>query len=475
MSGPLFSAELPLIRGDIAVFSIPGASPQLNAVMLESERSIYTTLSELGRMLPVEPGRLRDYTAANGAVTGTESAAKAASALGLKAYILITVRPYGAAVIGDMKFVPVEKTLQQLGRTVSFKTRILSNVPLRFALETVHLHEGLPVIADIISASEGTLTVKAGQWHGITEGSYSAAARPFNVISAGRYHSVITGLPGAVAAGRISIDIYPDTKNAIEEIGRRIQRNINSQFGPESTLLKNSDSEKRFVESICIINPGANICLPGYGSFLASGYLGFKNKKADVPGVLFSTALITGQLAALPAASGFSMNFFPWIQDSDKSDRQKDLHVFLWSTLPLTITAAYFDQLAVLYRNNDTLPPFYLYRDETALALSLIFPGTGLMYKGKRTAGWAYYLTEMALAGTAVYNRGSGNIPLFSIGALAAVKIAELVHAYSGDADYKIHTYEYEKPVVIPEISSLNIPGSLQKETYYSLRAGINF
>ena len=466
---PLYSAD---VSGDVAIFSIAGNSPQLNAAMIETEKRLYSTFSSLGRFIPVEDSTLRK--AITQPITDTESAKAFAKKNDLKVCVLISIYSWGPSIIvGEMKFIPAAPEYQFLAKTVTIRSRILNNIPLKLARELALMHEKLPVIADIVGENDNNIIVKAGQWHGIKEGEYKYGKNRITVLSTSRYESAVkTSIEPD--NDNIVFNVYPNITKHINFLDEKIEQNILNQFGPSATIMKGVNPEKRFIEGLCVINPGANFCLPGFGAYLATGYQGFTNISPDVPSVILSTSLILTQFTLTEFMSGFNTNFFPWIRDGDKSSNLQHLQIFLWSTVPLTITAAYFDQLGKLYATNDLLPPFYSYRDEAALALSLLFPGTGLMYKGHRIYGWMYFLTEMSLASSAIYTWGDGNTPKYSLVALGAVKLLELTHAYLAQPNYKVYNFENEKTTIVPEISFHNISDT-KRETIYAIKVSIKF
>jgi len=465
---PLYSAD---VSSDVAIFSIAGTSPQLNAAMLETEKRLYSTFASLGRFIPIEDSTLR--RAITQPVTDTESAKAFANRHDLKACVIINIYSWGPTmIVGEMKFIPATSEYNFLAKTVTVRSRILGNIPLKLAKELALMHENLPVIAEITGENAGNLIVKAGQWHGIKEGKYKSGKNKITVLSTSRYESAIKTTMQLDT--NVVFNVYPNITKHINYLDERIEQNIINQFGASATVMKGVNPEKRFIEGLCVINPGANICLPGFGAYLATGYQGFTNISPDLASVALSTSIIFTQFTLTEFMSGFNTNFFPWIQDKDKSSKLQNLQIFMWSTIPLTVTAAYFDQLAKIYLTHDVLPPFYTYRDETAFALSLLFPGTGLMYKGHRIYGWLYFLTEMSLASHAIYTWGEGNNYKYSVIALGAVKLLELSHAYLAQPNYRVSNFENEQTIILPEISFHNISDT-KRETIYAIRASIRF
>jgi hypothetical protein len=71
-----------------------------------------------------------------------------------------------------------------------------------------------------------------------------------------------------------------------------------------------------------------------------------------------------------------------------------------------------------------------MYKNETALVLSMIIPGGGMFYKGWRTPGWSFYLSEMFLAGFCIYTKDEKKKVMYGGIALGGVKLIELVTAF---------------------------------------------
>jgi len=454
------------VRGDIAIFVVPQGAVQLKALVGESEAAITGVLNSLGRFLPVENNSLiqslphkDDYT--------LDAFHAVAEDLEVSLYIVLSIYHGGNEIVAEMKVVPLNPLYEGLRRNIVVKSRVLANIPLKLSREIALLHRNLPLHARIIEKKEDSLVLAAGQWHGLAAGRYfTAEGMTVTVKQAGRYTS-LAEIPGIDEKQEyITLVLYPRADEVIQGLDERIKANTLYKYGLGNTLLKGSDPERRFVEGICVINPGANVCVPGYGSFLATEYLGFKNAKPHLPGVVLSSALFLNQLLLTEYMTGFKSNFFPWKQDSDKSDSMQSLHMFLWCSLPVTVTVSFFDQLAYQFRTTEHLPAFFQYPDEAALAFSLLFPGGGLMYKGHRVMGWAYYAVEMSLAGFAVYNYRDGKKLAIALSALGAVKIMEMVHAWFTDPAYEFHRYELRGGTLMPVLSLNALPGEGDEMIY---------
>ena len=62
---------------------------------------------------------------------------------------------------------------------------------------------------------------------------------------------------------------------------------------------------------------GSNLCVPGYGAFLSTYYLGFKDISPDIAGIAVSTAALVIQIFMPLMMTGFKINILLWERDSD--------------------------------------------------------------------------------------------------------------------------------------------------------------
>jgi len=143
----------------------------------------------------------------------------------------------------------------------------------------------------------------------------------------------------------------------------------------------------------------------------------------------------------VPALGNWDVNFFPWV-NGNKTNAQYRLGIYLWATLPVTYTVAFFNQLSYAYQKQKVLPPFFLHDDVTAFVASAIVPGGGLFYKGYRLWGHAYWLTECTLGGLLTYHWEDGGKRAVFAGALIGIKLIELIHAVLASPAYSVYTYE---------------------------------
>ena len=204
--------------------------------------------------------------------------------------------------------------------------------------------------------------------------------------------------------------------------------------------------EKRLFVSTALINSGASLCVPGYGSFLAVSSMGFENPKPALSGIAAGFFAEMMQLAAVPASSGEHhwRSLVPWTDGGGRTRAEKRLQICLWSTIPCTWAATYFDQLAVQYEHARVLPPGFENADASAAVWSAIIPGGGLFYKGYRSSGWGFYAAEMAAASVAAhYGWSDGGRRALCV--LGAVKCAEIAIAWFVRPSYAFYSREYER------------------------------
>jgi hypothetical protein len=137
----------------------------------------------------------------------------------------------------------------------------------------------------------------------------------------------------------------------------------------------------------------------------------------------------------------FEVNFFPWVEDNDRTARMRRLNYFMWGTLPLTFTASFYSQLAYQYREKKLLPPAFADPDVSAAVVSVFIPGGGMFYKGYSISGWGIYLTELSLAGFAVYTEDNGERKAL-LCSLAVFKCLEIILSYTLPVSYPFYKKE---------------------------------
>jgi hypothetical protein len=460
----------------VVVFGVPQNNLQLAALTDEAIGAVQRVFNALGRFMPVEGPRLRAAMERAEGKGGTgEAFDKIARSLNADLYLIIGISQMGGNTFADFQAVPINPLYGKLRRQLRVKSRIMMNIPLKLGRETASLHDGLPVRARVKKDyGDGSFLINAGQWHGLARGSYLLAdGRVIEVIQAGRFESAVRAGKGLKEGAAFAIPLPPGVGKIRCALTDSLAANAVDRYGLGSTLLRGSDPEKRLVEGICVVNMGGNVCLPGYGAFLSTHYLGFQNPEPGIMGIVLSSAAVIAQLTIPEIATGFKINFLPWKKDRDKTERMQNLQIFLWSTIPFTFSAAYMDQLAYQYAKNEVLPPFFYGPDAAAVVFSVVIPGGGLYYKGHRLAGWCFYFSEMMTAGYGVYRKDAGKKGTWAFAALGAIKAAEIVGAWMVKSSYRFYNQEVDGET---EGASLSMGmGRIEEESVYRLGVTLGF
>jgi hypothetical protein len=471
----LSAAELPPVRGNMVIFTVPGRSIELNAIMNESAGTIIESCSRLGRFMAVEENRKAWAAGEVTGKTGEEFYRKTADILKAEIYMVINAYRLGKRIFSELRIVSLSKEYRDIQGLYLVKSRIGLNIPLKLAREVARLHHKIRLRAGIAGRrSDGNLVIDAGQWHGLSAGKYrTGEGKGLEVIKTGRYRSVIR-TESEVKGHSLIIDILPDPEELIDELEERIKRNTLFKYELKNTLLKGVDDEKRLINGTCVINTGANVCMPGYGSFLSVRYMGFETDDPAVYGIALSSGLIAAHLLLPVSLERFRINFFPGVNDDEKSENVKNLQYFLWLSLPLTFSASYFDQLAYQYRKKEHLPPFFQNPDVAAATFSLFIPGGGLFFKGYRLTGWGYYLTEMFLAGYGIYHLDDDKKSLSAFSIFGVIKGLEIITAFLIKPSYGFYNREMEKGIKRIGMS-IDIKRVNDTENIYSLSLSYRF
>ncbi|MFH0975632.1 MAG: hypothetical protein V1874_07595 [Spirochaetota bacterium] len=429
----------------VAVFTIPNNNNSDIILTAETANKIKKVFIDCGRFMPVDdiPEALFNKAKNESGGDGRDIFNKTAQFLNCDIYVLVSSYQTGNMFYSDVAVVPVNQEYKSLEKIVKLRSKIKLNIPLKAGIEIALLHKNIPVNASVVkSFGNETYLISAGQWQGIKNDEvYKLPESDIRVIQTGRFESIVKSPAIKKEGESIVIKIFPDIDKIFLELDNDISRNTVNRY----ELAQGTDG-KRLLEGICVVNIGGNICVPGYGAFLSTSYLGFKDPKPDWPGITVSATVIGMQFLLPELMTDFKINFFPWEQDSSKTGRMQDLQKFLWITLPVTFSTAYMDQLANQFRSTEHLPPFFNDKDNMAAVFSLFIPGGGLFYKAHRLAGWGFYFSEMSAAGYAVYNyeKKSGKCALIALGAL---KLADIIYAYIIRTSYSFYNLEKERQI----------------------------
>jgi len=444
----------------VAVFGISTGNTADITLTTEAADYIKKIFTDCGRFLPVAKGIDAAYNKAKIESVKNEKDLYnlTAKLLNVDIYVLVSSYQLGNLVYAEIETISLNQEYRSIEKKFRLRSGIKLNIPLKAGKEIALLHKNLSLTAEIIKAYENDLyLINAGEWHGIKDNAVYKSPQRVQIIQTGRFDSIVKISENRKEGEKILIKIFPDVEKIAKELDKDISRNTISRYELENT------PEKRLLEGICFINMGSNMCLPGYGAFLSTSYLGFKDPKPDWTGVALSTSAIATQLLLSEIMTDFKSNFLPWKKDADKPDKTYDLQKFLWLTLPVTFSVAYMDQLANLFNATGHIPPFFIDKDNTAAIFSLFLPGGGHFYKGRRIAGWSFYFSEMATAGYAVYEKNnSGKYALFAFG---AIKLFDIISAYITRPAFSFYNIEKEREI---EPVSLNF-GMIKSPGNYNI------
>ena len=444
-----------------AIFYQAGLSMELNAIGMKTVVETAGVFTRLGRFYPV------DCDSTGSAISGSASAGDytgIARDLGAAICCVVYLERAGDMYLAVLRVSALDGRYKNLETQTTVRSRIINNIPLKVAREVAWLHRDLGLYAPLIGISGGETLIGAGEWHGLKPGSYSTDRGKIDVLKTSR-NSSVAACESLGDAGGLAIEIYPAWKEAVHELDEAIDRNVIFASSMTVEQLKGDDPGKRFAKAFCLINNGASLILPGYGSYLACGYLGVK-QQVSIANAVLTPLLVFTHFTLAGMMTGFKTNFAPWIRDSDKTAAVQNLQIFCWSTLLTTYAASFLDQLAYQYELTRKLPPFFTHRDQAAAFLSLLVPGGGLFYKGYRIAGWSFYFAEMALAGFGAYSTGDGSDYGYAFGALAIVKAIEIVCAYLIEPSYEVYRLERERRAGRISFSLNVLPDHLGKNVF---------
>jgi hypothetical protein len=351
----------------------------------------------------------------------------------LSLFISISIVPRGGKYLGSIEVLPAGGRV----RTVNFESTIVSVVILGMEREIILLHEKKALSCAVLKqVSPGKYLLDEGDSAGLLPGIEYAGTKGecVTIIQTARNTSFAGS--DSPLEGTVILKKFTDTDEYLSKNTDSVEKEIFRKYSSESTILAGIPPEKRFVESVLIINPLSNIILPGYGASLSTSYMGFKNPKYSFPGIGMTLAFEAYQLGYTSWVTDRKGNFFPWVADHDKTAQQLRYQRYLWSTLPVTWTVSFCDQLSAQYESSAILPPYFANRDSAAFFLSAVIPGGGLFYKGYRASGWSVYTAEFAAMGFYVRHKGEHKSRYGLYGA-GAVKLGELACAYLLPPSYR--------------------------------------
>jgi len=442
----------PVRKGNIAVFINETNSPAVKILLSITRKNLLSVFYQTGRFLPVEDSRIVSVFQNNPDGNNVSSFKEVAKKLNLSLYIVLDGKVRGRTYYAQMKILPLNKNYKKLNVAIRVKSKILKNIPLKLSLEILKIIKKVPLFATITEKRENSsYLINVGEWDGLKKSTVRTYHNnSIKIVELSRYYSLIYSKRKLPIS--IKIKLFPETYNLEKDLKDRILDNLIAQYGVGAKQLKGEDPEKKLLESVCIVNFATNSCIPAYGAYLSTSYLGFKNSNPSIAGVVVSASVLFGQLMMGEFVSGFKTWFLPFLyNDALRTDsnymQAMDLQNFLWITIPFGFTVAYLDQLAFQFHQSNLLPPFFKNYNIAAFSFSVFIPGGGLFYKGHRLLGWTYYLSEMVLGGLGAYwlkDPSNDKKFVYAFIGLGIVKLIELVNAILIAPSYSSFKYESE-------------------------------
>jgi hypothetical protein len=424
----IFSTELFASRKSAVVIPLFSGDSSSDAASGESVRRIKNSFLEYARYSALPDSTVSRFPLKNYSENGMFDRKRYLNDTKADILISVTVVPRGGKYKATIDIINKDET----ARSISVESRLLPVVAHLVEREITEYQKNAPLVCTVQSKLVDSFVIDEGESAGLEpRKKYTVRGKgEIAVIETNRTASRIA-MNNAIKVGdTIIVDLFPDTDAKIKNLNNTIEREVLSRFAAENSVQSGVPfPEKRFVESLVIINPFANLIIPGYGSFLSTSYMGFKSPEPSYAGIGTAFVMEAYQLGYVPYKTKWNGNFFPWINDSNKSPETVRYQKFLWGTLPLTWSVAFCDQLSYQYQRSSTLPPLFENRNSTAFILSVIIPGGGLFYKGYRLAGWSFYLTEFTLAGYYMSHKGdtAARYALYGAGIIKGVEFLSAV------------------------------------------------
>ena len=436
--------------GGVVVAYYATGNSRGDILLKETVDRINSTLHRVGRLFPK----------CDGVMLQPNESLDSLKSYGIEIAIIVSFRGMNRGkLMVQLEFIPFVKNRYLRRKVLRFKSSIVMNIPYMASIEVLKYERKMPLRFNAIYKNGKITKIGIGQWHHLKKGRYKLKnGGSVTVVDVNRFDSNIKGT--VPIRDNYIIDKLSDSSDLFNYYMGIIKDNSFQYYKIRGSAFKGNYAEKRFIQTVAIINPGANICLPGYGSFLSTGSLGFRSAKPNWSGVWLSVSMVAGQFLIVPVKTGFKNSYFPW--EGNLTSRNKRMLFFNWYSLPLTFTASYLDQLSYQLKRNRKLPPFFGTPDSAAATLSFFFPGGGHFYKGKNIWGWSYHISEMALGEFISYegiDSLNGKIAGF---AMLGVKIIDIVHAY-----FTKSTYRYYEDELLPAENIM--------ETKLSLAPIVNF
>ncbi len=431
----LFAAEMPV---DVIIINTSIQTPMLQALSSITKEAVKEAFVDCRQLVPAD---IESFSGMTGMQSPGDIIGKA-HLYGVSLIVYMRVFLVGPVYYCELTFKPLDDTSSFIEETVTVQATIARNIPLKAKREIIKRHKDMLQCTIKTKVDSSSYIIDAGQWHGLDKKVYILRnGRICAVKVVHRYTALVQLDDGYGAGDTLMLPSMVNRTDLLAAIVKTIHENVVYEYSGKQ-LLKGDNDSKRAIEGCCVVNPFGNILLPGYGAFLATHYLGFTHTDPEWWGVYTGASAVVLQLGLVPVLGTGKVNFFPWVKDHDKTDSQYRLHMYLWATLPVTYTVAFFNQLAYAYQKQRLLPPFFDEKDITAVLISAIVPGGGLFYKGERLLGYGYWIGEFTLGGLLAYNWHNKSRRTLLAGMLIGIKLVELVHAWIATPAYTVYSYE---------------------------------
>ncbi len=456
----VYADDMPV---DVIIINTSIQTPMIQALSSMTENAIREAFVQCRQLVPAGA---EDFFSMTG-IQSPEDIVGKAHLYGVSLVVYMRVFLVGPVYYCELFFKPLGDAIAFKEETVTVQATIAKNIPLKAKREIIKRHQDILHFTVKTKIDAHTYSIDAGQWHGLTETTYTLANGTHCTVKVLRRYSALVELDGDYTEGNtLAIKSTVNRKRLLKALTAMMDENVSYERSGKYLLQGDSDS-KRAIEACCVVNPFGNILLPGYGAFLATHYMGFTHTQPQWWGVYAAAGAVTLQLGLVPALGKGKVNFFPWVQDNDKTQAQYGLHIYLWATLPVTYTVAFFHQLAYAYETQRYLPPFFRDKDITAVLLSAIVPGGGLLYKGSILWGYTYWLSEFTLGGLCAYNWQQHRRMLWA-GLVAGVKLVELIHAWFAAPAYTVYSNELSHNITPLHIGAGGFGNELCFYAYFS-------
>ena len=145
--------------GDVVIAGEPRGNEALAACTAEAVAEIAQAFERCGRFIPVDNTVLQRAAAALGAnAAGRQvTVVDATAALKARLCVIVAVSQAGNVYTGEATIIPFAAEDRAMKRTITVRSGIMMNIPLKLAMSIASLHAGLPIRAEIVHTYGGSL------------------------------------------------------------------------------------------------------------------------------------------------------------------------------------------------------------------------------------------------------------------------------------------------------------------------------